>query len=150
MRTARLIEGALALLVGAVTIVQGVGLTIHRIPGVLYDRVGPGAFGVLIGIGLLAVGVLHLWMRDTRPAAGRSLLNRRVLGILGACVLYLLLIDAVGYPAASVIFFLLVSRLSGVSSWMNSLVIAVCLTATYYGIFVMYFNLLFPPGRFFR
>jgi hypothetical protein len=152
VKTARLIEGTLALLIGALSIVTGVRLTIDKIPGVLYDTVGPGIFGVLVGTGLLAVGILHLRMPDTRPAAaaGRSVVNRRVLGIVGACVLYLLLIDAAGYPAASVVFFLLAFRLSGVSSWMSSLVIAVCLTAAYYGIFVMYFDLLFPRGLFFK
>jgi hypothetical protein len=127
-------------------------LTVNKIPGVLYDKVGPGIFGVLIGIGLLAVGILHLRMPETRPAAGagRSVLHPRVLGILGACVLYVLLIYAVGYPAASVVFFLLASRLSGVTSWRQSLAIGLGLTAAYYGLFVLYFDLLFPPGLLFR
>jgi hypothetical protein len=146
------VEGGLALLVGAASTVEGLRLTIYKIPGVLYDKVGPGVFGVLVGMGLLVVGSLHLWTREARPAqaARRSVANRRVLGIVGACLLYPLLINAAGYAMASVIFFVLASRLSGVASWAQSLGIAVCLTAAYYGIFVMYFDLLFPPGLLFR
>jgi hypothetical protein len=151
VKTARLIEGTLALLIGALSIVAGVRLTIYKVPGVLYDTVGPGIFGVLVGTGLLTIGILHLSMPDTRPAAaGRPVVNRKVFNIVGACVLYVLLIDTLGYPAASLVFFLFACRLSGVCSWMNSLVIGACLTGAYYAIFVMYCDLRFPQGLFFR
>jgi hypothetical protein len=152
VKSARLVEGGLALLVGALSIAEGARLTIYKIPGVLYDKVGPGMFGVLVGGGLLAIGILHLSLPETREAAeaGRPTVNRKVLAIVGACVLYVVLIYVLGYPAASLIFFTLACRLSGVASWRSSLLIAAGLTAAYHAIFVWYCDLLFPPGLFFK
>jgi hypothetical protein len=146
------IEGSIPLIIGSASILEGFRLTLYKIPGVLYDRTGPGIFGILVGVGLLAIGVVHIARDEKGPAttAGLSVMNRKVLGIIGVCIMYVLLIYLAGYPLASLAFFVLTCRISGVSSWRSSLVIAASLTIIYFTIFVTFCNLMFPQGLIFK
>jgi hypothetical protein len=154
MRIAVLAEGALLVVVSLMGIVEGLRLVIYKDPFTLYDPLGPGLYIVAIGIGLMAIGAVHLLVHSKKlPTMERVLVDRklriRMISTVGVCAIYIFLISITGYLLATILFFFLEFRVQGIKSWPFVIVLSLVLSALYYFIFVHYCSMVFPRGIFF-
>tara|TARA_B100000678_G_C18148393_1_gene477840 strand:- start:820 stop:1092 length:273 start_codon:yes stop_codon:yes gene_type:complete len=71
-------------------------------------------------------------------------------GVLSAAVflIYLILLDVVGYLAATVPFVTIESRLLGSRAWRRDLIVSVAITASVYALFQLVLGFRLPPGLF--
>ena len=148
--TESILLGALSLL----GLVEGIRLIFDKDPMVVYDVLGPGFFVLLVSLGVMITGSFHLIANLRKPqvkkeGAERPLRNRMIQTVL-ACTLYIVLLDFVGYGLATVVFFLLEFRISGVKNWPLNIFLSSSLTGAFYLIFVSYFDMVFPRGVFFQ
>ena len=112
-----------------------------------YAAVGPGAFPLAIGLGLVCCS---LWM-GLRPDRGpRVVVVDWRAGALSAAVflIYLILLDVVGYLAATAPFIMIESRLLGSRAWKRDLIVSVAITASVYALFQLVLGFRLPTGLF--
>lgn len=69
-----------------------------------------------------------------------------MISMIGAMVIYILLINLIGYLFASVVFFFLLNRVAGFRSWFNNLAATIIMTISYYIVFVKWMGMVFPQG----
>ena len=120
-------------------------------PSKLSDAVGPGAYIVAYSICLLIVGAAYLILNARKKVIPEEVSvewkNRfKVLGMVASFVIYNVLIEVVGYPIATVFFFLMQFRIVGVRSWRSIILLSLICTAVYYILFGKYANIVFPRG----
>ncbi len=145
------IEGILVLVFSLVTMMEGLRLIIHKDPYVLYDPLGPGVYILVLSLGLMAVGIVHVIVNYRKFPGGGKVAASKEMRIqlfisIGILALYILLVDFVGYFVASLTFFLLELRVAGVKSWRTNVILTLILTTVYYVIFVKFFDMVFPQG----
>lgn len=150
-----LIEGALIVVVSLVGMAEGLRLIIYKDPYVLYDPLGPGLYIIAISIGLLAIGVVHLFGYSKKlPTMERVPVDRkfriRMISTVAVCALYIFLITIIGYLLATILFFFLVFRIEGIKSWPLTVVLSLVLSVLYDLVFVQYCRMVFPRGFFFN
>lgn len=137
-------------LVGLLALAEGYRLGIHPEANRLHQTLRPGLYVQMLGAILVGSGAIHLWRNALahgamRPA-GSATATRRALLLVGALAGYALLIDRLGYLAASLPFFVAVLRVFGVTSILRIGVLSVAMTAAFYVIFIRYFGVIFPRG----
>jgi putative tricarboxylic transport membrane protein len=148
------IEGILVLFFGLVAMVEGLRLILSKDPYVLYDPLGPGVYILILGLGLMAVSVAHFVANYRKfPGEGRGAASKKrkvqLFSSIGILALYILLVHFVGYLVATLTFFLLELKVSGVKSWRNNIILTLILTIIYYVIFVKVCGMVFPKGLLF-
>jgi putative tricarboxylic transport membrane protein len=150
MRITLLIELMMILIVGSLSIIEGIRLTLHK--GLqLYDIVGPGLYNVGIGILLLLLGLIYLLFRPRRSDEEKKKTEEREyrLNMINmVCILagYILLIDFIGYLLSTMIFFVLIHRIVGFKSWRVNVIVSMGVTLSFYIIFVRLLDMIFPTG----
>jgi len=146
------IEAMIVVAFGLTAIVEGLRLVIHKDPYVLYDPVGPGFYVLALGVGLLIVGTVHLVANFRKIRAIARIAESREMKQLFSSIivlaLYLLFISFAGYLVATLLFFLLQFRVTGVKSWHTNVILTLLFTAVYYIIFVRLCEMVFPVGIF--
>ena len=75
--------------------------------------------------------------------------NLTVLLMVAIIALYIALVQIIGYPISTPIFFLLIFRAVGVTSWVRNVALTVILSGAYYLLFVHYCGVIFPRGLLF-
>jgi hypothetical protein len=146
------IEAMIVIAFGFAAMVEGLRLVIYKDPYVFYDPVGPGFYVLALSVGLLIVGAVHLVVNYrklgvlTHTAGSRGM--RQLFSSIIVLVLYLLLISLAGYLVATLLFFLLQFRVTGVTSWRTNVILTLFFTALYYVIFVRLCEMVFPGGIF--
>ncbi len=101
-----------------------------------------GLFALRVATGL-ARGTVHVEL----TAPGRSWAdNRKRLAVLGLTVLYLAMLQWLGFTASTFIFLLLAMRVLGVPSWPRGLSIAGVMSVAGYLLFIAGLNAPFPEG----
>ena len=152
MHRASFVEGIVALIVGLIAVVEGLRLAFQpKAPWMIYDGLGPGLYLFILGVSLLIVAMVHTVIqlrKRVTPQAGKVHpgLSVQLLVMVAALAVYIFLIDLVGYPAASIVFFLLVFRTVGIKSWPLTMVLSLGLATVYYVAFVRLCDLVFPHG----
>jgi hypothetical protein len=147
-----LIEAMIVVAFGLAAMVEGLRLVVYKDPYVFYDPVGPGFYVLALSVGLLIVGAVHLVVNYRKfgvvahTAGSREM--RQLLSSIIILVLYLLLISFAGYFVATLLFFLLQFRVTGVKSWRTNVILTLLFTAVYYVIFVRLCEMVFPRGIF--
>jgi putative tricarboxylic transport membrane protein len=162
MKTPRLIELLVLLIVGLGSIVEGVRLV--GLDNVQFDRLGPGGYNIGIGAILIILGIAYfLNLRKKEAKTGREAKEKTggdrvsagnqqrsytimMVSIIAIMALYALLINWIGYLLASAVFFLLINRVVGFRSWRSNVAASAVMTACYYVIFVKWMGMLFPRG----
>ncbi len=147
------VEGLLSIAVSLVTLNESLRLIFFKDPQKLYDVLGPGSYLLLLSIGLLVTGIIHIShhlkkeqsLGITKTKTSKELRNR-LIGSIVVFGLYLILIDTIGYLIGSFVFFILEFRIMGIKSWSVNFVLSVIIAATYYFVFVMYCDMVFPRG----
>jgi putative tricarboxylic transport membrane protein len=155
MKTPRLIELLVLLIVGLGSIVEGVRLI--GMDNVQFDRLGPGGYNIGIGTILIILGIAYfLNIRKEakektggdRVSAGNQQRSHTIMmvSIIAIMAFYALLINLIGYLLASAVFFLLINRVVGFRSWLSNVAASAVMTACFYVIFVKWMGMLFPRG----
>jgi hypothetical protein len=155
MKRTVLIEGTLFLVLGLAGMAEGLRLVIHKDPHTLYDPLGPGLYIIVIGIGLMTLGVVHLLVNYGKLSTMERVpvdkkMKIRVMSTVAACAIYIFLISIVGYLLATILFFFLEFRIERIKSWPLVVVLSLVLSGFYYLVFVQYCNMVFPRGIIFR
>jgi hypothetical protein len=124
-----------------------------RRPGV-FDLMGPdrylmaiGVILLLLGLGLIFQGVRQL--RTATPTATLPVATEPVrthLWLLGAIILYVVLMPVAGYAIATLAFFLAAFRIMGMHRWGWTIGSAVLVTASFVLIFVWAADMPLPKG----
>jgi putative tricarboxylic transport membrane protein len=147
-----LVEASILIAFGLVAMIEGLRLIIDKDPYVFYDPVGPGFYVLALSVGLLIVGVVHLVAHSRKSGAvvksAATGDTKPLIRSIVILVLYLFLISFVGYLLATLLFFLLQLRVSGVRSWRTNVIFTLLFTAVYYVVFVRFCEMVFPGGIF--
>ena len=114
-------------------------------PGGQYAAIGPRAFPVAIGIGLVACS---LWIGLTEKGLGERLsIDWRLTSASTlAFLVYISLLEPVGYLLATTAFIAIESRLLGSRAWFRDLIASVVITASVYGVFNLLLGIRLPAG----
>jgi hypothetical protein len=152
MKKAVLIEGAILIALSLWAMTEGFRLVVDKDPNALYDVLGPGYYIFVLSVVLLTTGIAHLVVAREKVAAPPAPVTRemrvRLFGAIGAIVVYLLLISIIGYPLATVVFFLIQFRIVGITSWKLNLALTLAISTCYYFVFQEYCGMVFPRGIF--
>lgn len=155
MKKVVLIEGLLLVGVSLVGMGEGLRLVIFKDPYTLYDPLGPGFYLIAISLGLMTIGGVRLLWHPFSSLSMEGLPVDKKMKIKMAftvlsCILYLFLIKILGYPLATLFFFILEFKIHGVKSWSFIVLLSLIFSASYYLIFVHYCHMVFPRGILFR
>ncbi len=151
MKKVVLIEGLLLVGVSLVGMGEGLRLVILKDPYTLYDPLGPGFYLIAISLGLMTIGGAHLFWHSTSSLSmewspvDRKMKIKMAFTVL-SYILYLFLIRILGYPLATLFFFILGFKIHGVKSWSFIVLLSLIFSAFYYLIFVHYCHMVFPRG----
>ena len=101
-----------------------------------YAAVGPRAFPIMIGIGLIGCSIWIGSGKVRSSPVSKIQVNWRLFVFSAVTFLtYILLLDSIGYVFATVGFITLESRLLGSRSWLRNLTVGCVITALVYAIF---------------
>ncbi|MCG5211742.1 tripartite tricarboxylate transporter TctB family protein [Streptosporangium soli] len=112
-----------------------------------YQAVGPRAFPLLVGAGMAAVavaGVVQAFREGT--AGGEETHWPSVLLLVGALVVYALILTPVGYWQATTLFFAAVARVLGSRRPLRDVAVALVLALVTYFVFDRVLGIALPPG----
>ncbi len=149
-----LVEGILVLIFALVTMVEGLRLILSKDPNLLYDPLGPGIYVLVLGLGLTAISFAHFvtgrrGLPGKERVAASKEMRVKLYSSIGILALYILLVHFVGYLIATLLFFFLELKISGVKPWRNHIILTLILTILYYVIFVRVCGMVFPEGLLF-
>lgn len=157
MRVTLLIEVIVPIGIGLVSIIEGIRLT--TVEKIQPDPLGPEFYNLGIGSLLIILGLMYFISQlrkvpkrgrkeGEKDLAGKEYKGYKIMMIsmIGAMVIYILLINLLGYLFSSVVFFFLLNRVAGFRSWFNNLTATIIMTISYYIIFVKWMGMVFPQG----
>ena len=114
-------------------------------PGAEYVAIGPRAFPVAVGIGLVACS---LWIGLSGKELGNVLPIDWRVAVISAIVFlaYMSVLEPVGYVLATVAFITTESRLLGSRAWRRDLIVSVFITVSIYAVFNLILGIRLPVG----
>ncbi len=145
------IEGLILVGISLVSVAESLRLIYYKDPQMMMDWLGPGYYLLLMSIGMLVTGVIHIYhhLRKGQTIAKEKTskeMTIRLITSFVACAIYLILIDIIGYAIATFVFFILMFRIVGIRSWPYNLVLSAFLSVAYYFVFVKFCSMVFPRG----
>jgi hypothetical protein len=149
MKRMRSIEGGVLLIVGLITLVEGLRLVEGGDPNAITDVLGPGYYDCFLG-DVSYAGVIKMKSDGLNSAIRIQGINRAALYMVLVFFLYIVLIDILGYLIPTLLFFLLEFWLAGVKSWKTNVALTLIVTFVFYAIFIRYCRIVFPDGLLFR
>jgi putative tricarboxylic transport membrane protein len=117
------------------------------------DFVGPGFFPTAVGIlGVVLAGILLVRREPVREGGERAnpSLELRALVPIGLMLAYVLSLDFLGFPIATLAFLVLTVRYLGAPSWLGAAVFGLAGTAAAILLFQYGFSLRLPQGDLIR
>lgn len=125
------------------------GLAVAGYAAAQYDfgslrRMGPGFFPVVLGLVLAVLGALIALSALGRPGQVRPFAWRETIGILGALLLFGLLLNRIGFVATTALTVLISSAVAPRGGIVWRLVLAVAVTALVWALFILGLNMSFP------
>ena len=150
-----LVEGSLFFLIGLVNLAEGLRLKITMRESGLYDIVGPDNYALVLGFAFVITSIIYVVQGEQKSNIRESKLDEesevkgnwvQVTCIVGVLLLYAILIPTIGYLLASIIFFLLVLIIMGLSSWIFGFIISVVMALIYYILFCYLLGVTVPRG----
>ena len=144
------IEGVLFLSVGIYSIVEGIRLIGIKGVGQI-DVFGPGRYVFALGAAFIILGLIYIISNSGKESLKLETGMRvKMISMIACLVLYLFLINIVGFLLASVIFFLVIFRISGFRSWPLIVGISIGSSISFYLLFVYLLDMMFPRGLLFK
>ena len=137
---------------GFVAIREGFDLTFHKDPHTLYDPVGPGPYVVVLCSFLIIAGLFNFFLSYRGSAVMEKVeatskeMRIKMLSTIAVCVIYIFLINILGYLLATLLFFFLQLKVEKIKSWRLILILTVVISFAYYFVFVEYCRVIFPRG----
>lgn len=113
-------------------------------PSTGYAFVGPRAFPIIVGLGILGAA-LWIW-RSPMNFAAPPIDTRRLVAAVGLFALYALLFERVGFLLSTIPTMMLMSRLLGSRSPLRDAIVAAGLTFAIYGMFQTVLHKPLPQG----
>jgi putative tricarboxylic transport membrane protein len=161
MRIALLIEVIVLEGVGFLSIIEGIRLT--TVEKIQPDPLGPDFYNMGVGFILVILGFIYFisQLRNV-PKRGKKATEEKatekeyrqykitMISMILVMVIYIFLINLIGYLFASVVFFFLINRVVGFRSWLTNLASTTIMTVSYYVIFVEWMGMIFPRGVLFN
>ena len=115
-------------------------------PSAAYATVGPRAFPIVIGIGLISSSI-WIGLSEARSPVAPIFVDWRLFLFTAITFLaYILLLEPVGYLLATVGLITLEARLLGSHDWFRNLILSVVITASVYGVFNLLLDIRLPGG----
>ena len=151
MKIRVLIEALILIAISLIGLAEGSRLTFYKGPHIQYDILGPGPYVLIISVALMIVGILHLVANFGKLITVDKVITSkemrgRMMSMVVVCAIYIFLIGIVGYLVSTILFFFLEFRILGIKSWPINTLLTLCLTATYYFVFIRFCNMVFPRG----
>jgi hypothetical protein len=131
-----LAEAGVTGVLGAIGLYEGLRLSKQTL--LWKDSVGPGWFLVVVAVGLLMVSAIQLFRGDAHDAkapttkAAPPLWRGQPFWLMVAFVAYTAFVPYAGYVIASFLFFTCALKISGVTTWMRSVLIGAVIAAVFY------------------
>jgi putative tricarboxylic transport membrane protein len=144
-----LIEGAVLLFVGAYIFVDGIRLMGLKGVGQM-DVFGPGRYSLMLGFLLIILGPAYVVLYCRERLVKKYESRMQIVKTIFVLCLYLFLVNFIGYLLASMVFFLLMFRVSGFKSWPIILSLSVGISILFHLLFVSLLGMMFPSGLLFR
>lgn len=150
------IEAGIFILIGLISFIEGVRLT--RVEKIQPDPLGPEYYSIGLGAILVILGIMYIvsgvrkgpkkQKMETHPERqGENRAHKRTMvAMILVMVIYMVLINFIGYFLASVIFFFLINTVVGYRSWVANFATTIVMTVCYYLIFVKWMGMVFPQG----
>ena len=156
MKIRVLIEGLLLLVIGLICFVEGVRLVNNIDRNAVKDVLGPGYYILSISILLIIIAIVYILMNRKllsesvalQRESAKQASNKIVIRVTLVFLAYILLIYIIGYFFATLIFFFLEFRLTGVKSLKTNVAVSAIVSIVFYIVFIQYCNLVFPHGVF--
>ena len=146
-----LVESGVSVFLGGLSIAEGIRMV--KTKGIqLYDVLGPGWYNIGIGAVLVLGGIAYFVVRHGEMVAWKDSTARgrplKVVMLVSVMAIYLFLIDLISYLLASLVFFFLVTRVSGFGSWRANIALALTFGVFFYVVFAVWMGMIFPRGLF--
>ena len=143
-------EGLITVAIGLVSLLESLRLISYEDPPLVRDLLGPGYYVLLMSLGMLVTGIIHIYHQRKEHAVAKEETNKekriRLFGSFLTCALYLVLIDLIGYLIATIAFFILMFRIVGIRSWPYNVLLSAFLSVVFYFVFVKFSSVVFPTG----
>lgn len=150
MRKIVVIEGILLLITGLVGVVEGVHLIIRQDPNVTHDILGPSGYIIAVSVALMITGTIYIIHCKKNLSGEKLAVSKetiiRVIKIVLIMAVYSFVIDVIGYFLATVVFFFLILRVLGFTSWLTNVILTIVFSTSLYIIFLRFLGLVFPRG----
>lgn len=141
-------------LVGLISTLEGIRIIIRSDQQSAYQALGPGGYILLVGLGLMIFSLgygYRMLVRKVRTIAKKTDINhgltREMQKIIFATVVYIILIDIIGFAWATGCFFLMIFRILGLP-WLNNVILTLVFSIPLYVIFAHWLSIPFPRGIF--
>jgi putative tricarboxylic transport membrane protein len=157
MRITLFIEVIVVIIIGLVSIIEGIRLT--TVEKIQPEPLGPDLYNVGIGLILITLGFTYFISqlrkvpkREKRATEEKATEKEyrqykiTMISMIVVMVIYIFLINLIGYLFASAVFFFLINRVAGFRSWLTNLASTTIMTVSYYVIFVKWMGMIFPRG----
>ncbi len=153
------VESIILLIISFGVLFEGVHLALG-VKGVR-DIMGPGTYIIVLGAILIFVTLMHiiLQLRSFLRQKNKSTENAKVLQkskteinvlkMVAVFAFYIVLAQTIGYPIATPVFFLIMFRVTGVTSWGRNVMLTAIFSIVFYIVFVHFCEVIFPRGVFF-
>jgi hypothetical protein len=150
------IEGVVLLVIGLISLVEGLRLISRIDLHAITDVLGPGYYIFSLGLILMVTGIAYFATRyrnifktkkdGLNSEVGIQKINKVVFYMIAVFIIYIILIDIFGYVVPTFFFFLLEFKLAGVKSWKINVILTLLVTSVFYLIFIQYCRIVFPHG----
>ncbi len=152
-----LVEAIVFAVLGVMSVIEGIRLTLNVRPHGTYDIFGPDRYQLLVGMALLVTGTIHFILErgdssvpslPPRPAENPSQgFRRRAFGSVFAMIVYASLIDVLGYLASTTLFFFVIFWFTELTrSWLLGILLSIGCAAIFDLVFVHLLGVVFPRG----
>lgn len=99
-------------------------------------RMGPGFVPILLGLLLMVFGAIGAWQGRRAPEVSLDLRWRPFVFIMGGIVVWVLLVDEVGFVPSTVALVVISAQAEREITWLETLLLAACMTLVGYLIFI--------------
>ncbi len=157
MKITLIVEVIVVMIVGLLALIDGTRLVFSE-KTQLYDALGPGGYSAALGFILIMVGFVYLISQRRKVFEGGKESAREesreykimMISMIVVMIIYIFLVDLIGYFFASAVFFFFMNRVVGIRSWLTNLAATTVMTVSYYVIFVTWMGMIFPQGVLFN
>jgi putative tricarboxylic transport membrane protein len=157
MKITLIIEVMVLMAVGLLAVMDGIRITFAE-KAQLYDALGPGLYDIGLGLILIVAGLAYFISQRRKAFGGIKESTKKesrdykimMASMVVVMIIYIFLVDLIGYLFASAAFFFLINRVVGSRSWFANLATTTLMTVSYYVIFVIWMGMIFPRGVLFN